>query len=71
MYAIALILRNEDGDIWDYEWFPKQGYGKSPHTAICLVLSGAVLTLRRLMHRLVSCLRVCGRASVAHSILLL
>jgi hypothetical protein len=70
MYAIALILRNEDGDIWDYEWFPKQGYGKSPYTVICLVLS-AVLTLRCLMLRLVSRLRVCGRASITDRVLLL
>eukprot|EP01045_Picozoa_sp_COSAG04_P025490 COSAG04_NODE_3353_length_2891_cov_2.148108_4_plen_357_part_01 len=27
LYAISLILRNEDGDAWDAEWFPKEGYG--------------------------------------------
>eukprot|EP01045_Picozoa_sp_COSAG04_P027625 COSAG04_NODE_4082_length_2316_cov_41.215607_3_plen_383_part_01 len=27
MYAISLILRNDDDDDWDAEWFPKEGYG--------------------------------------------
>eukprot|EP01045_Picozoa_sp_COSAG04_P003609 COSAG04_NODE_148_length_22826_cov_11.360026_4_plen_2104_part_00 len=27
LYAISLILRNEDDDAWDAEWFPKTGYG--------------------------------------------
>ena len=27
LYAISLILRNEDDDAWDAEWFPKEGYG--------------------------------------------
>ena len=27
LYAISLILRNEDADAWDAEWFPKEGYG--------------------------------------------
>merc|ERR1712072_772263 len=27
LYAITLILRNEDEDTWDAEWFPKDGYG--------------------------------------------
>eukprot|EP01045_Picozoa_sp_COSAG04_P013252 COSAG04_NODE_930_length_9363_cov_28.745898_4_plen_1224_part_00 len=27
LYAISLILRNEDEGTWDAEWFPKTGYG--------------------------------------------
>eukprot|EP01045_Picozoa_sp_COSAG04_P005276 COSAG04_NODE_242_length_19007_cov_3.089433_8_plen_1575_part_00 len=27
LYAISLILRNDDQDTWDAEWFPKAGYG--------------------------------------------
>eukprot|EP01045_Picozoa_sp_COSAG04_P013493 COSAG04_NODE_960_length_9157_cov_6.389269_6_plen_765_part_00 len=27
LYAISLILRNENQDDWDAEWFPKEGYG--------------------------------------------
>eukprot|EP01045_Picozoa_sp_COSAG04_P000517 COSAG04_NODE_12_length_42844_cov_6.769213_21_plen_1150_part_00 len=27
LYAISLILRNDDQGDWDAEWFPKQGYG--------------------------------------------
>merc|ERR1712072_985811 len=27
LYAISLILRNDDQDDWDAEWFPKEGYG--------------------------------------------
>ena len=27
LYAISLILRNDDVDDWRAEWFPKQGYG--------------------------------------------
>eukprot|EP01045_Picozoa_sp_COSAG04_P002616 COSAG04_NODE_97_length_26459_cov_6.507246_4_plen_1426_part_00 len=27
LYAISLILRNDDEDTWDAEWFPKEGYG--------------------------------------------